>query len=268
MAEPPLADLGKEYSVTFPRMTVPKTTACDSFRGTGRREGPGAMTVEDESRLAWLLLRARDEDGKWRFLLQQRPDGTWGMPGGTTHVGEDPWARRTEGDPGGNRGPSSRVESAPGHSITSRMTARRRFTCGYATSRTSTPPSTGPPPRKPRVSAWFRRKEIGDLDLAPKFREDWEKGITPAGTRHQEPSADGERDRRSLHAHGGLSAPPGCRQPLAIPASGGWHGTARGSTWGRSRRHRGRDGRERTAEPDQRLGRTGTARHAGAARRR
>ena len=27
------------------------------------------------------------------------------------------------------------------------------------------------------MSAWFRRKEIGNLDSGPKFREDWEKGI-------------------------------------------------------------------------------------------
>ena len=58
-AEPPLADLGK------------------------------SAQAEDESRLAWLLIRARDDDGKWRYLLQQRPDGTWGMPGGNLHVGED-----------------------------------------------------------------------------------------------------------------------------------------------------------------------------------
>jgi hypothetical protein len=49
-------------------------------------------SADDDSRLVWLLLRARDEDGKYRFLLQQRPDGTWGMPGGKPHVGEDSWA--------------------------------------------------------------------------------------------------------------------------------------------------------------------------------
>ena len=36
------------------------------------------------------MLRARHpEDGKWRYLLHQRPDGSWGLPGGTAHVGED-----------------------------------------------------------------------------------------------------------------------------------------------------------------------------------
>ena len=54
-----------------------------------------SAAVEDESRVAWLLIRARDEDGKWRYLLQQRPDGTWGMPGGSTHVGEDGWDAAT-----------------------------------------------------------------------------------------------------------------------------------------------------------------------------
>src|SRR6185312_16054570 len=62
-AEPPLADLGK------------------------------SAAVEDESRAGFLMLRARHpEDGKWRYLLHCRPDGDWGLPGGTTHAGEHPHA--------------------------------------------------------------------------------------------------------------------------------------------------------------------------------
>ena len=38
------------------------------------------------------------------------------------------------------------------------------------------PTLDGATPEETRGAAWFRRKEIGDLDLAPKFREDWEKG--------------------------------------------------------------------------------------------
>ena len=62
--EPPLADLGK---------------------------ASGAL--EDQSRAAFLMMRARHPaDGKWRYLLQRRPDGAWGLPGGSTHMGEDPHA--------------------------------------------------------------------------------------------------------------------------------------------------------------------------------
>ena len=57
-------------------------------------------------------MRARDEDGKWRYLLQQRDDGTWGMPGGTTHVGEDWMGRRGPGESRGDRRPAPLVDCA------------------------------------------------------------------------------------------------------------------------------------------------------------
>ena len=147
--EPPLADLGK------------------------------SAQAEDESRLAWLLLRARDEDGKWRFLLQQRPDGTWGMPGGTCHVGEDPWdaaLRETQeeiGDlPIGTRVLISRTFH---HVEDDGKTQVYLWLCDVPYFH---PTLDGATPEETKGVAWFRRKEIGDLDLAPKFREDWEKGIT------------------------------------------------------------------------------------------
>ena len=39
------------------------------------------------------------------------------------------------------------------------------------------PTLDGATPEETQGAAWFRRKEIAALDLAPKFREDWEKGI-------------------------------------------------------------------------------------------
>jgi hypothetical protein len=39
------------------------------------------------------------------------------------------------------------------------------------------PSLDGSTPEETRGAAWFRRKEVGALNLAPKFREDWEKGV-------------------------------------------------------------------------------------------
>ena len=42
-----------------------------------------SAAAEDESRAGFLMMRPRHpEDGKWRYLLQQRDDGSWGLPGG------------------------------------------------------------------------------------------------------------------------------------------------------------------------------------------
>ena len=177
MAEPPLADLGKEYSVTFPRMTVAEDNGVRLIRGKlGGEKNHGAMTVEDESRLAWLLLRARDEDGKWRFLLQQRPDGSWGMPGGKPHLGEDPWAaalRETEEEIG--KFPPPYDCAGTFHHVED--DGKTQVYLWLCTVPYFHPTLDGATPEETLGAAWFRRKEIGALDLAPKFREDWEKGI-------------------------------------------------------------------------------------------
>src|ERR1017187_1484679 len=136
--------------------------------------GP-AKAADDESRLAWLLLRARDEDGKWRFLLQQRPDGTWGMPGGKPHVGEDSWAaalRETEEEIG--QFPPPRITGTFHHVEDDGKTQVYLWLCDVPYFH---PALDGPTPEETRGAAWFRRKEVGSLNLAPKFREDWEKGI-------------------------------------------------------------------------------------------
>jgi 8-oxo-dGTP pyrophosphatase MutT (NUDIX family) len=145
-AQPPLADLGK------------------------------AAAAEDESRLVWLLLRARDEDGKYRFLLQQRGDGSWGMPGGKPHTGEDPWAaaiRETSEEIG--QFPPPRPAAAFHHVEDDGKTRVYLWLCDVPYFH---PVLDGATPDETRGAAWFRRKEIAALDLAPKFREDWEQGIS------------------------------------------------------------------------------------------
>ncbi len=132
--------------------------------------------ADDESRLVWLLLRARDEDGKWRFLLQQRPDGTWGMPGGKPHVGEDPWAaavRETYEEIGAF--PPPRIAGTYHHVEDDGKTQVYLWLCDVPYFH---PTLDGGTPEETRGAAWFRRKEVGNLNLAPKFREDWERGIS------------------------------------------------------------------------------------------
>ena len=141
-AEPPLADLGK------------------------------SSAVEDESRVAWLLIRARDDDGKWRYLLQERPDGTWGMPGGTTHIGEDGWAAAV-------RETTEEIGDLPHLTCVAILNhvdpdGKQVYLYLCETSRVFTPLLNGSTPEETAGTGWFRRKEISALDLTPKFKDDWD----------------------------------------------------------------------------------------------
>ena len=130
---------------------------------------------EDESRIAWLLLRAKDPDGKYRFLLQQRDDGSWGMPGGTTHVGEDGWdaaVRETTEEIGDL--PFLNCVATFHHEEDDGKYAYV-FLCDVPY---FNPRLHGSTPDETQGVGWFRRKEIDDLALAPKFREDWDSSIT------------------------------------------------------------------------------------------
>jgi len=130
---------------------------------------------EDKNVLVWLLLRARDKDGKYRFLLQQRNDGSWGMPGGHAHVGEDPWlgALRETTEEIGDLPELACVKTFH-HMEDGNKTQVYLYLCD---TRYFHPELNGGTPHETRGTGWFRRKEIGELNLTPKFREDWEKGI-------------------------------------------------------------------------------------------
>ena len=60
----------------------------------------------------------------------------------------------------------------------SKMTGRPRFTCGCVMFPYFSPKMNGSTPEETQGAAWFRKGEIGDLDLTPKFREDWTDGVT------------------------------------------------------------------------------------------
>ena len=156
--EPPQARIGKRF------LTM------DEVRAAGK------AAREDKSRLCWLLLRSVDEQGKHRFLLQQRDDGSWGMPGGTAHVGEDPWdaaLREVEEEVGDI--PDPEVVRTFHHVEDDGETQVYLWLCDVPYFRATLDGAT---PDETRGVAWFRRKEIGELDLTPKFREDWETGIS------------------------------------------------------------------------------------------
>ena len=160
--------------------------------------------------LCWLLLRARDEDGKWRFLLQQRPDGSWGMPGGKPHLGEDPWAaalRETEEEIG-KFPPPYDCAGTFHHVEDDGKTQVYLYLC--------TVPYFHPPLDGSHPGGNARRGMVppqGDQRPGPDPEVPGGLGERhhPAGSRHQGPPADRERDRRNLRPHGSLTAPPGGR---------------------------------------------------------
>lgn len=127
--------------------------------------------VEDPSRVAFLLMRARNENGKWRYLLHLRDDGTWGAPGGKTHEGESPWAAavREAGEELGDLpavGPSavwSRAED--GHVV---------WTFLVDLPGMFAPPVDGETSDETAGWGWFRRRDVAGLALHPAMRETWE----------------------------------------------------------------------------------------------
>lgn len=172
----PLPDPVPHVPVTFTHLSV--------HRGHGEVVrfplGPAGKSapVEDPSRVAWLLIRARDEDGKWRYLLQQRDDGQWGMPGGTCHVGEDgPAAAVRETTEEIGRIPHLTVAATLNH-VDPDGVQVYLYLCEAGA--LFTPRMNGSTPYETAGTGWFRRKDVGSLRLAPKFADDWGHVIADA----------------------------------------------------------------------------------------
>lgn len=140
-------------------------------------EPPLARKSEDTSRVAWLLIRARDEDGKWRYLLQQRDNGSWGMPGGTTHTGEKGWdaAYRETTEEIGDLPPLKMVAEL--NHVDPDGVQVYLYLCE---SSFFEPKLNGSTPEETAGTGWFRRGEVHELDLISKFRDDWDHIIAEA----------------------------------------------------------------------------------------
>lgn len=175
--EPPAAHVkvAQGDADTVPSLAIRGEVPKGGFPSGGTAHKSGSEPIEDEHRLGWLLLRATDEDGKYRFLLQQRSDGSWGMPGGKLHVDEDPWT-------GAVREVTEEIGDLP------MLGQARAFHHVEDDGETQVflwmvdvpffnPRMNGDTPEETMGVAWFRRGEIDDLDLAGKFREDWKTGI-------------------------------------------------------------------------------------------
>ena len=185
------------------------------------------------------------------------------MPGGKPHLGEDPWTaalRETEEEIG-KFPPPYDCAGTFHHVEDDGKTQVYLYLCTVPYFH---PTLDGKTPEETRGAAWFRRKEVGGLDLAPKFREDWEKGICLKD--HVTKGL-----QRTVNESGEVSVLTEASQPLSAVGSRWpyphrsdgteWPDAGPGAVPGRVRRRR-------AAEPDQRHGRTRAARHPGASWRR
>lgn len=126
--------------------------------------------------LCFILFRAPNRDGKLRYLLQKRGDGspspgTWGLPGGHAHTGEDPWqaaVRETSEELGPlpplRRGPALAWDQGGQTVHTFLVQLPQMFTPDMAGSAT---------PGESAGWGWFSRRQVGGLDLHPAMARTW-----------------------------------------------------------------------------------------------
>jgi ADP-ribose pyrophosphatase YjhB (NUDIX family) len=97
------------------------------------------------------------------------------MPGGTPHVGEDPWdaaVRETTEEIGDL--PPLKIARTFHHVEEDGKTQAYLWLVDVPYFQ---PKLNGDTPEETQGAAWFRKKEIGNLDLVDKFREDWDHSV-------------------------------------------------------------------------------------------
>ena len=134
-----------------------------------------ALGDEDPSRVAFLLIRAVNGDGKWRYLLQKRADsvangGTWGLPGGRCHDGEVPWdaAVREATEELGD------LPAVTPSAVWTRLTSDH-VVWTYLVELTDlfAPSADGETAGETAGWGWFRKRDVPELDLHPAMADTW-----------------------------------------------------------------------------------------------
>ena len=133
--------------------------------------------IEDPGRVAFLLIRARNSDGKWRYLLQKRGEdvknpGEWGLPGGTCHVDEHPWLgalREAEEEMG-----ELPAGITPQFTMTDVRDDHTVYTYIVELPAIFHPSVDGDTAHEVGGWGWFKRKEVTELNLQDAFRRTWD----------------------------------------------------------------------------------------------
>lgn len=170
----------------------------------------------DESRVAFLLVRAPNEHGKMRYLLQLRRDGSWGLPGGHCDLGEGTWdaavreAREELGTLPDVQPSAVWTRAGDGHVVWTYLV--------------DLPEMFAPPGEEGGLDetagqGWFRRKDVEDLDLHPAMRETWEGldfGKADLGGKAPEAAAKEARgyELKPLSCMISLDVPDGLIEPV------------------------------------------------------
>jgi 8-oxo-dGTP pyrophosphatase MutT (NUDIX family) len=132
--------------------------------------------TEDNNHASFIMFRARNKENKWVYLLQKRGDdmnhpGTWGLPGGTAHVGESPWetAAREVGEEIG-------VFPLVDPSVVLTRHEKDRVVAVYLCELPSIfhPTMDGETMNESSGYGWFTEDEVDDLNLQPNFRKQWD----------------------------------------------------------------------------------------------
>jgi 8-oxo-dGTP pyrophosphatase MutT (NUDIX family) len=169
----PSGDLGAPVHVNCRCMPAPAgINVTPPLAHLGKAHGP----EDDTSRVSFLLIRARNHEGKWRYLLQKRGEdinnsGEWGLPGGTCHHGEDSWtaAIRECHEEMGDMPPMKprmlKMDPREDHMVHTYLVEIPEMFNPSADGKTSEEISGW---------GWFSRKEIKHLNLHKGFERTWE----------------------------------------------------------------------------------------------
>jgi ADP-ribose pyrophosphatase YjhB (NUDIX family) len=163
------------------------------------------------------MMRApHPETGKPHYLLQKRKDGSWGLPGGTCHVGEHPLvtAIREATEEVGDL-PPVQPSAYLAHQDEDRTA--HIFVCDMPW---FTPKLNGSTPEETHGTGWFRKKEIPNLDLHPKFKKQWDRIDWSNINKNTRQIVTENGEQLTVTDSGGPLVPAGARWPYPHRSDG------------------------------------------------